>query len=64
LVVIFIDPKYYRPLVRRGGTEVDLLIGNPSKSKKDLKWEAETELKELVKIMTQADFTKISNIIE
>jgi len=57
-ILVSIDPNYYRL------TEVDLLIGNPAKSKKDLKWEAKTRLEELVKIMTQADFTKISNIIE
>ena len=32
-----IDPKYYRP------TEVDLLLGDASKAKRELGWEPETE---------------------
>ena len=52
--VIAIDPNYYRP------TEVDLLIGDPSKAKEKLGWQAETKLDELVKIMIEADFKKVS----
>ena len=51
-VVVRIDPRYYRP------TEVNLLIGNPQKAKSDLGWKPETSFKELVKIMTIADFKK------
>ena len=43
--VIAIDPYYYRP------TEVDLLIGDPSKAKEILGWEATVKYKELVQIM-------------
>tara|TARA_Y100001954_G_C15827853_1_gene613147 strand:- start:4987 stop:6027 length:1041 start_codon:yes stop_codon:yes gene_type:complete len=46
-VVIEIDPYYFRP------TEVNLLIGNPKKSKDLLNWEANTKFKELVKIMVE-----------
>ena len=50
-VLVEIDPKYFRP------TEVDLLIGNPSKAKKNLGWVAKHDLKSLVKDMVQADLT-------
>ncbi|UTW67316.1 GDP-mannose 4,6-dehydratase [bacterium SCSIO 12643] len=43
--IIAIDPWYYRP------TEVDLLIGDPSKAKETIGWEAKVKYKELVKIM-------------
>jgi GDPmannose 4,6-dehydratase len=35
--------------------EVDLLIGNPAKAKRQLGWEPKVKFKELVKIMTEAD---------
>jgi GDPmannose 4,6-dehydratase len=44
-----IDPKYYRP------TEVDLLIGDPSKAKKQLGWEPKCSFPELVRLMVIAD---------
>jgi GDPmannose 4,6-dehydratase len=43
------DARYERP------SEVDLLIGNPSKAKRQLGWEPKVRFKELVKIMTDAD---------
>lgn len=43
------DPHYIRP------TEVDALIGNPSKAKLLLNWEAKTHWKELVELMIDAD---------
>jgi GDPmannose 4,6-dehydratase len=48
-VVVKIDPRYYRP------TEVDLLIGDPTKAKEKLGWELEYDLKALVKDMVWAD---------
>ncbi len=48
-VVVRVDPKYYRP------TEVDLLIGNPTKSKTKLGWKPKYDLPALVKEMMQAD---------
>lgn len=48
-VVLKIDPRYYRP------TEVDLLIGDPTKSKETLGWEMEYDLKGLVEDMMSAD---------
>ena len=44
-----IDPRYYRP------AEVDLLIGDYSKAKKQLGWEPKTKFAELVKLMVDAD---------
>lgn len=41
-ILVRIDPRYFRP------TEVDLLIGDPSKAKKLLDWEAKIGLEELV----------------
>ena len=47
--VLSIDEKYFRP------TEVDLLIGDPSKAKKKLGWEPEITLEELVDDMMSSD---------
>ncbi|MFA5990992.1 MAG: GDP-mannose 4,6-dehydratase [Candidatus Doudnabacteria bacterium] len=46
---IGIDPKYYRP------QEVNLLLGNANKAKKQLGWKPKVQFKELVKIMLEAD---------
>ena len=43
------DVRYERP------AEVDLLIGDPAKAKRQLGWEPKVKFKELVKIMTEAD---------
>jgi GDPmannose 4,6-dehydratase len=51
-VIIAIDPKYFRP------AEVDLLIGDYSKAKKELNWEPKVKFAELVKIMIEADLEK------
>ena len=50
---VLINPKYYRP------TEVDLLIGDPSKAKKEINWEAKTSINELIKIMCKSDLEKV-----
>ena len=47
--VVSVDPKYFRP------TEVDLLVGDATKAKKELGWQAETPLKDLVKEMMESD---------
>jgi GDPmannose 4,6-dehydratase len=47
--VVAVDPKYFRP------TEVDLLIGDPTKSKTKLGWEPRYDLKGLVSEMVAAD---------
>jgi GDPmannose 4,6-dehydratase len=43
------DRSYIRP------TEVDALIGDPSKATKELKWQAKTHWKELAELMVDAD---------
>jgi len=48
-VLVEIDPRYYRP------TEVEILIGDPSKAKEKLGWKPKIKLEELVKIMIKAD---------
>ncbi|AZQ61540.1 GDP-mannose 4,6-dehydratase [Flammeovirga pectinis] len=48
-VVLKVDPQYFRP------TEVDLLIGDPTKSKTKLGWELEYDLPALVKDMMDSD---------
>ena len=47
-----VDKRYERP------TEVDALIGDPSKAEKVLGWKAKTHWKELAKLMVDADLEK------
>ena len=47
--ILNVDPRYFRP------TEVDLLVGDPSKAKSRLKWEPEYDLKALIKDMINSD---------
>lgn len=47
--VVEVDPRYFRP------TEVDLLIGDPSKAKEKLGWEPKYDLQGLVKDMMSSD---------
>lgn len=47
-----IDAKYKRP------TEVDALIGDPSKARRELNWIAKTHWKELAELMVDADLSK------
>lgn len=49
--VVAVDPKYFRP------TEVELLIGDPTKCKQKLNWEPKYDLQALVKEMVAADVT-------
>lgn len=49
--VVAVDAKYFRP------TEVDLLIGDPTKAKTKLGWECQYDLAALVKDMMQSDLT-------
>jgi len=48
-VRVEIDPRYLRP------TEVDLLLGDPSKAKAKLGWTPSTSFHELVDLMVDAD---------
>lgn len=51
-VVVRVNPKFYRP------AEVDLLIGNPEKAKKELGWEPKTTLEELCAMMVKEDLRR------
>lgn len=53
--VVAVDPVYYRP------TEVELLIGDPTKSKTKLGWEPKYDLAALVQEMVAADVTLFKN---
>ncbi|MEM8897768.1 MAG: GDP-mannose 4,6-dehydratase [Bacteroidota bacterium] len=48
-LVVEVDPKYFRP------AEVELLVGDPSKAKAELGWEAKIDLDEMVEIMMKND---------
>jgi GDPmannose 4,6-dehydratase len=48
-IIIEIDPKYFRP------TEVDVLLGDPSKAKQKLGWEPKVTFEGLVNMMVDAD---------
>ena len=50
-VIVRVDPRYFRP------TEVETLLGDPSKAKAKLGWEPTTPLSELVREMVEADYT-------
>ncbi len=51
--IVRINPRYFRP------TEVDLLLGDPTKASKELGWKAKTSLEEMVKIMVDSDMEKL-----
>jgi GDPmannose 4,6-dehydratase len=50
-VIVKVDPRYYRP------TEVETLLGDPTKAKEKLGWVPVTTLAELVKEMVLSDYT-------
>jgi GDPmannose 4,6-dehydratase len=50
-VIVRVDPRYYRP------TEVETLLGDPTKAKEKLGWTPTTSFEELVKEMIEADYT-------
>lgn len=56
--VLSVDPSYFRP------TEVDLLIGDPTKAKKELGWEPEFDLEDLVKDMMKSDIALFKKDID
>lgn len=56
-VLVEVDPKYFRP------TEVDLLLGDPSKAKNILGWNPDkTSLNDLIKIMMKHDLQYVKKI--
>lgn len=50
--IVRVDPKYYRP------TEVETLLGDPTKAKDKLGWEPTTTFEEMVQEMVQVDLDK------
>jgi GDPmannose 4,6-dehydratase len=51
-ILVEVDPRYFRP------TEVELLLGDPTKAKEKLGWKPKTTLAELVAMMVQEDVRK------
>jgi len=54
-LVVEVDPKYFRP------AEVELLVGDATKAKEKLGWEAKVDLDELVEIMMKHDIIQAKN---
>ena len=54
-IVVKIDPRYFRP------SEVDFLLGDPSKAKKTLNWKSKVTFKRLVKEMIDSDMKDLQN---
>mgnify|MGYP000682801325 CR=1 FL=1 len=50
-VVVRVDPRYYRP------TEVETLLGDPTKAREKLGWTPKISLAELVAEMVNSDYT-------
>ena len=57
-VVVKVNPEFFRP------AEVDLLIGDASKAKEQLNWNAKTNLNELCAMMVKADLERAKNGFE
>ena len=53
--IVACSKEYYRPL------EVDTLLGNANKARRELKWKAKISVKELVKEMVNLDLKKLTN---
>lgn len=53
--IIGIDSKYFRP------TEVDLLLGDPTKAKEKLGWQAKTKFSDLAALMMESDYRLFKN---
>lgn len=51
-VLVEVDPRYFRP------TEVELLLGDPTRAREELGWEPKTSLDELVGLMADADLAE------
>lgn len=57
-VLVRVDPNYFRP------TEVELLIGDPTKSKQKLGWEPKYDLQSLIIEMVESDVATVKKDIE
>jgi GDPmannose 4,6-dehydratase len=56
-VIVRIDPRYFRP------TEVELLLGDPTKAKEKLGWTSSTSFADLVKEMVEEDVKMLNGTI-
>jgi GDPmannose 4,6-dehydratase len=56
-IVVSIDPRYFRP------TEVDLLLGDPSKAYEKLGWRHRIGFEQLVREMVDADRLKVERAV-
>ena len=56
-VIVRIDPRYFRP------TEVDTLLGDPSKAKQELGWEPEITLDEMIAEMMHYDIREAQKLM-
>ena len=52
-ILVKVDPRYFRP------TEVELLLGDPSKARERLGWTHKTSFRDLVREMVQADLVEV-----
>ena len=57
-ILVRIDPRYFRP------TEVDLLLGDPTKAREKLGWRHKVEFKDLVREMMASDLAKARKGLE
>ena len=53
--IVEVDPRYFRP------TEVESLLGDPTKAKEKLGWAPKTSLQEMIEEMMQADMKMVKN---
>jgi len=51
-ILVRVNPRFYRPC------EVEVLIGNPQKARKELGWEPKTSLEDLCRMMVEADIRR------
>jgi GDPmannose 4,6-dehydratase len=52
-VLVEVDKEYYRP------AEVQVLLGNAEKAKKELRWSAKTQISELAELMAEFDYNEV-----
>jgi GDPmannose 4,6-dehydratase len=52
---VVVDPRFLRP------AEVDQLVGDASKARRELEWEPQTSFRELVELMVDADLERVAN---
>jgi len=54
-LVVDVDPQFFRP------AEVDVLLGDPTKAKEKLGWEATVKLEQLTEMMVKADYDRVGS---